>query len=76
MYGCSCTGASHSHNFADYIHVAYKNYKPIGVAATGQDYLQKAANMNMAGVVFAKDNPEFENEFVRAIAHMRFWDRK
>lgn len=67
---------SFDYNIADYIQVVYKNYKPIGVAATGQDYLQKAANMNMAGVVFAKDNPDFENEFIHAIAHMRFWDRK
>ena len=28
------------------------------------------------GIVFATDNPEFEKDFVKAIAHQRFWDRE
>ncbi|RKD21033.1 catalase HPII [Ammoniphilus oxalaticus] len=62
-------------NIQEFIHVAYKYYKPIGVATTGQSYIQKSSSNNLAGVVFAANNQNFEQEFVKAIAHQRFWDR-
>lgn len=59
----------------EFVHEAYKHYKPIGVATTGQNYLQASDQNNMAGVVFAQNNPNFEAEFINAIAEQRFWDR-
>lgn len=56
-----------------FIDLAYKHYKPIGVATTGQPYIQ--TNGNMAGIVSATNNPNFPNEFINAIAQQRFWDR-
>ncbi|MHA6252643.1 catalase [Oceanobacillus sp. CAU 1775] len=63
-------------NIVDYVHHAYKHYKPIGVASTGQDFVQSAPGNNLAGVVFAANNPNFGKDFVTAIAVQRFWDRK
>lgn len=59
----------------DYVNVAYKHYKPIGIATNGEAYLQTSNQNNLAGVVFAQNNPNFSKDFVAAIAHQRFWDR-
>lgn len=63
-------------NIRDFIHDAYKHYKPIGVATTGQSYIKKSEQNNLAGVVFAANNPNFGKDFVAAVAQQRFWDRK
>ncbi|WP_042149002.1 catalase [Paucisalibacillus sp. EB02] len=60
----------------NFIHEAYKQYKPIGVATTGQSFIQTSNNNNLAGVVFAANNPNFERDFVTAIGQMRFWNRR
>ncbi|AOV06699.1 catalase [Sporosarcina ureilytica] len=60
----------------NYINVAYKHYKPIGVGSNGHSYIHATDRNNLSGVVFAKDNPNFGEDFVAAIGHMRFWDRK
>lgn len=71
--------AKHSTRFTQdmmyYISESYKLYKPIGIASTGQSYLKTSDKNNLAGVVFAANNPSFGNEFVTAIAQMRFWNR-
>ncbi|MEK4304399.1 catalase [Oceanobacillus sp. FSL K6-0251] len=59
----------------EYVHTAYQHYKPIGVASTGQPYIQASKNNNLAGVVFAANNTDFGEEFVSAIAEHRFWNR-
>ncbi|WP_251027711.1 catalase [Bacillus sp. ISL-41] len=63
-------------NVAEYINGTYKYFKPIGVAATGQSYFQPSEYNNLAGVVFASGNQNFENEFLSAITARRFWNRK
>ncbi|WP_336823591.1 catalase [Sporosarcina sp. USHLN248] len=60
----------------NYVRVAYTHYKPIGVATSGGSYIETTEKNNLHGVVFAKDRPEFANEFINAIAQQRFWDRK
>lgn len=57
---------------AEYINGTYKYFKPIGVAATGQSYFQPSEYNNLAGVVFAAGNQNFENEFVSAVTTRRF----
>ncbi len=64
-----------NYDMNEYITVAYKHYKPIGVAASGQQYLQQTGQNNMAGVVFADNSKNFGEEFTAAVAQMRFWDR-
>ncbi|GAA0488733.1 catalase [Salinibacillus aidingensis] len=59
----------------DYVHNAYKHYKPIGVATTGQNFIQTSQNNNLAGVVFAANNPNFAEDYLAAIAQQRFWNR-
>ena len=63
-------------DMTDYIQVAYKHYKPIGVAQGGQSFIKTTEKNNLAGVVFAENNPNFGEEFVNAIAQQRFWNRK
>lgn len=58
-----------------YVNVAYEHFKPIGIATTGQSYLQSSQNNNLAGVVFAANNANFADDFVKAIAEQRFWNR-
>lgn len=57
-----------------YVEEAYKHYKPIGVATTEEDFVDDFASA--PGVVFASNNPDFDEEFVAAISQQRFWDRK
>lgn len=73
--GNTSNEAMFQQNMIHFINDAYRHYKPIGVATTGQSYLQASEGNNLAGVVFAKNNPNFASEFVNAIAQQRFWDR-
>lgn len=59
----------------DFIYIAYKNYKPIGVASTGSSFIQASKQNNLAGVVFADKQRNFGDAFVKAIARQRFWNR-
>ncbi|WP_246942924.1 catalase [Bacillus pinisoli] len=59
----------------DFINGAYKHYKPIGIATTGHAYIQPSNQHNLAGVIFARNNPNYEKDFVSAIAGRRFWER-
>lgn len=59
----------------EFVYEAYKHFKPIGVATTGQSFIRTTENNNLAGVVFSANNPNFGNEFIKAIATQRFWDR-
>lgn len=59
----------------EFITMAYKNYKPIGVATTANNYIKASSENNLAGVVFAANNPDFAEDFVAAIAKQRFWNR-
>lgn len=63
-------------NILNFLNEAYKHYKPIGIATTADLYIQPSDANNLAGVVFAKNNPNFGKEFVKAIAQQRFWDRR
>ncbi|MFC0300847.1 catalase [Virgibacillus soli] len=67
--------ARFNQDLMEFIYEQYKHYKPIGVATTGQRYLQPSENNNLLGVVFAANNPNFGEEFVGAIAQQRFWNR-
>ena len=67
--------AKFNQNIAYYIRVAYEHYKPIGIATTGQQLFTPSQHNNLAGVVFARNNPNFGRDFVAAIAQMRFWNR-
>lgn len=62
-------------NISYYVHVTYKNYKPIGVATSAQSFIQPSEENNLDGVIETKQNPNFDEEFIAAIAKKRFWDR-
>ncbi|MFC5731774.1 catalase [Cytobacillus gottheilii] len=74
--GESSNQTSFDINTLDFINGIYKYYKPIGVATTGQSYIQPTDYNNLDGVVFAAENQDFDEEFVSAITVRRFWDRR
>ncbi|MCM3112406.1 catalase [Lederbergia lenta] len=59
----------------EFIQLAYKHLKPIGIATTGEPHIKKVETNNLEGVVFATNNADFGKEFVTAIAQQRFWNR-
>lgn len=73
--GQSKNEAKFHQDITDFVNTAYKHYKPIGVATTGQSFIQPSKSNNLAGVVFAANNPNFGKDFVSAIATQRFWNR-
>ncbi|WP_062110156.1 catalase [Bacillus niameyensis] len=73
--GSAKNQAKFNANVTEFVRVAYQHYKPIGVASTGQSYIQASGKNNLAGVVFAANNPNFGEDFVSAIAQQRFWNR-
>lgn len=58
-----------------FVNEAYRRYKPIGVATGASFYIQATEQNNLAGVIFAEDNPDFGEDFISAIAQQRFWNR-
>lgn len=67
--------AAFNQHIVNWVQKAYKYYKPIGIASTGEKYIHATKNNNLAGVVFAKDNQHFTRDFIQAIAKQRFWNR-
>ncbi|MFA1822661.1 catalase [Virgibacillus oceani] len=59
----------------NFMNEAYQHYKPIGIATTAQNYIKTSDKNNLAGVIFATNNPNFGSDFVSAIAKQRFWNR-
>ncbi|WP_332646219.1 catalase [Lysinibacillus sp. 54212] len=59
----------------NYIREAFQHYKPILVATTGEPFMEAANAPEAPGVILEKDNPNFAQDAVRAIAEQRFWDR-
>ncbi|WP_163971839.1 catalase [Oceanobacillus halotolerans] len=74
--GSSKNQAKFKQDMMNFVQNAYTHYKPIGVASTGQSFIQTSEENNLAGVVFAANNSNFEKDFVSAIGKQRFWNRK
>lgn len=60
----------------EFVSNQYKYFKPIGVATTGEKYVAASNEDTGVGIVFAKDNSNFAEDFVSAVAQARFWERK
>lgn len=67
--------AKFTQSMLEFVNEAYKRYKPIGVATTGDNFIHSSQANNLAGVVFTANNPNFGDDFVKAIAKQRFWNR-
>lgn len=57
----------------EFVNMAYKFYKPIGLATTGEVFRPKSGNL--AGVISASRSSSFSEDFIAAIATQRFWER-
>jgi len=60
----------------EFTRMAYKFFKPIGVATTGMRYLDLVEGASLSGVIMAESDQNFARNFVDAIAQQRFWDRR
>jgi catalase len=59
-----------------YFKSAYKYYKPIGIASGAENYFTPPAKSNnLIGVVYGSHTGQFTQEFIKAIAKQRFWER-
>lgn len=76
VVGGSNINTKSEYDMNQYIRVAYEHYKPIGVATTAEVIFQSMGITSSPGVLFAATNQHFADEFVKAIAKQRFWDRK
>lgn len=56
----------------EYYDEAFKHYKPIGIASTGQSFIPQSNNV---GIVYDSKDGKFGDEFITAITQKRFWDR-
>lgn len=68
--------AKFNSNIQYFINESFKHYKPIGFASTGLPFFELSNAKAGPGIVFATDNPDFDDDFVKAIAQQRFWDRE
>ena len=59
----------------EWLHMAYKHLKPIGIATSAQEYIKSSKDRNYEGVIFASNNPNFREAFLEAVAKQRFWNR-
>ena len=76
VVGGSLTDQERFHSdMTNYIREAYKHYKPIGIATTGTEYFNAINAPKGPGILFATENPNFNDDFIKNIAKQRFWDR-
>ncbi|NLJ40307.1 MAG: catalase [Clostridiales bacterium] len=54
---------------------AFKHYKPIGIASTGESFVNLPKDDNLSGIVSAANSDKFADDFIAAITQKRFWDR-
>ncbi|MFD1608490.1 catalase [Oceanobacillus luteolus] len=62
-------------NVTEFVNMAYKLYKPIGIATTGQAIVAPQGTDNLEGVILAANSQNFKQSFITAIAQSRFWNR-
>ncbi|MFJ7934536.1 catalase [Sporosarcina sp. NPDC096371] len=74
--GTAANQAKFNYNIEYFIDEAFKHFKPIGFATTGLAFFEASNAKVGPGIVFATDNPDFDQEFVKAIAQQRFWNRQ
>ena len=60
----------------NFIDEAFMHYKPIGIATTGESFFEASNAKQGPGIVFASENPNFDQAFVKAVGKQRFWDRE
>ena len=66
--------AKFNYNIEYFIDEAFKHYKPIGICDDRMPFFEASNAKVGPGIVFATDNPDFDEEFVKAIAQQRFWE--
>src|SRR5690625_4066026 len=68
--------AKFNQNIMYFIQSAFNHYKPIGFATTGEQYFPVSNQKAIPGIIYASHNPNFGEEFVKAVAKQRFWERE
>jgi catalase len=60
----------------EYYNEAFKHYKPIGIASTGETLTNLLQGNNSAGIIYSANNDRFGEDFLAAVTQKRFWDRE
>ncbi|MBO1914484.1 hypothetical protein J4G37_57900, partial [Microvirga sp. 3-52] len=58
-----------------FINEAFKHYKPIGIATSGNTFFKASNAKKGPGIVFASEDDKFDKNFIEAVAKQRFWNR-
>ncbi|MDS9470526.1 catalase [Sporosarcina pasteurii] len=61
---------------AYFIDQAFNHYKPIGATGEGKEWIIVNGFEGQPGVVMSDNTSDFAQEFIDAIAAIRFWDRQ
>lgn len=73
--GKAANQAKFQSDIENFIDEAFMHYKPIGIARTGEAFFEASNAKEGPGILFASDNPNFDQAFVDAVGKQRFWDR-
>lgn len=74
--GNAMNQAKFTSDIVDFINEAYRHYKPIGVATTGEEIFNQSYAEVGPGIVLASHaGANFPTDFIEAITQQRFWDR-
>lgn len=74
--GNAMNQAKFTSDIVDFINEAYRHYKPIGVATTGEEIFNQSYAEVGPGIVLASQaGANFPTDFIEAITQQRFWDR-
>ncbi|MGG0669712.1 catalase [Lederbergia citrisecunda] len=74
--GKSKNQAKFESDIREFINEAYRHYKPIGVASTGEAIFNKSDAKPGPGIIIASESGvEFPSAFIQAITEQRFWNR-
>ena len=72
----SQTSQKFNRDAAYFMDEAFSHYKPIGATGEGIQFLTMNHLVGKPGVIAGNDMNSFPQDFITAIAHHRFWDRK
>ncbi|ARD46817.1 catalase HPII [Sporosarcina sp. P33] len=59
-----------------FINETFMHYKPMSIASTGQSLFTASEAKKGPGIILSDANTASSDEFVKAIAQQRFWDRE
>lgn len=73
--GTSDNKAEFDSHMQNYIEEAWKHYKPIAFTTNGSRFIPKTSVQEGPGIIVEKNERDFNNAYISALAKQRFWER-